>query len=301
MRYAAILAALAAASAQAQHHDHAAPAAAATVTAPAAPAGGQRPGGAREWTRFPTLQPAMMRGGERNAAVLRPVGLSANSVQVFAADGPPERRKVDYPVAADGARIEAAAPKIGNYHWVVAREETADVVRVASTAWYFGNPGESPAALLAESRHELEIVPAPLPREHGAYRESEKWRFLVRANGAPLPGQPLTLETEFGSRSAFVTDADGYATVLFPRDFRTRAEREADGGHAPRRAKFVLATEREGLGRRYATAFNYTYGADGDRNRSLGWGVFFGVVGMAAATPLLRRRALKAAEGNQHA
>lgn len=286
------LAALALEPAFAQHERHGA------APAPqAAKPAGERPGG-REWTRLPTLQPATVRGAERGAAALRPAGIDVGRVQVFAADGPPERRAVEYPVGEGVARIEAAAPRVGNYHWVVAREETEGQVRVASTAWYFSNPGASPAELLKQSRHELEIIPAPLPREHGSYRESEKWRFLVRADGAPLPRQALTLETEFGSRSTFLTDADGIATVLFPRDFRpTVSARESEGGHGPRRAKFVLATEWHGPDRRYVTAFNYVYGQDGDRDRSLGWGVFFGVVGMAAAVPLLRRRETNGRKG----
>jgi hypothetical protein len=77
--------------------------------------------------------------------------------------------------------------------------------------------------------------------------------------------------------------------VLFPRDFKPAVGRQADG-HGPRRAKFVLATEKLADGRRYLTAFNYAYGQDGDRNKSLGWGAAFGLVGMLAATPLLRRR-----------
>lgn len=267
---------------------------------PQAKATGEPPGG-REWTRFPLLEPAMARGAERGSAVLRSTGITAESVRVFAADGPAERRVVDYPVGETGARIEAAAPKVGNYHWVIAREESAGLVRVASTVWYFSNPGDSPAALLKERRHELEIIPEPLPREHGAYRESEKWRFLVRHEGVPQAGHKVTLETEFGTRMSFVTDTAGYATILFPRDFRPAKEGREAGGHGPRRAKFVLATEKEEPGRRYVTAFNYTYGQDADRNRSLGWGAFFGVVGMAAAAPLLRRRAPKSQEEKPNA
>ena len=165
----------------------------------------------------------------------------------------------------------------------------------------FSNPGDSPAALLKERRHELEIIPEPLPREHGSYRESEKWRFLVRHEGVPQAGQKVTLETEFGSRASFLTDAAGYATVLFPRDFRPAKDGREAGGHGPRRAKFVLATEKDGLGRHYVTAFNYTYGQDADRNRSVGWGAFFGALGMAAATPLLRRRAQKSQEKTPNA
>ena len=291
LRFAA-LAALGTGPALGQHEHHGG--------ASAQPAKAAERPAAREWTRFPTLQPATARG-DRGAVVLRPVGIEAKSVRVFAADGPAERRAVEYPVGEGGARIEAAAPKVGNYHWVVAREEGGGVVRVASTAAYFSNPGKSPVALLKESRHELEIVPVPLPREHGSYRESEKWRFQVRANGAPLPRQALTLETEFGSKSSFVTDAEGVATVLFPRDFRPAFGREAEGGHGPRRAKFVLATEWDGPDRHYVTAFNYVYGQDGDRDRSLGWGAFFGVVGMAAAVPLLRRRETNGRKGGADA
>ncbi len=93
-----------------------------------------------------------------------------------------------------------------------------------------------------KARHELEIVPDPLPREHGRYRESEKWRFLVRFNGQPLPGQPVTLETEFGTRTSFTTDAAGFATVLFPRDFKPAGKVEDHG----RTLREIRAHHREG-------------------------------------------------------
>jgi hypothetical protein len=255
---------------------------------------------AQEWTRYPLLLAAMVRGGDRSSAALRTAGIEAHEVQVFAADGPAERRRVSYPVKASLATIEAAATKVGNYHWVIAREETESEVRVASTAWYFSNPGSAPRALLKQTRHELEIVPQPLPREHGSYRESEKWRFLVRWQGQPLAGQSVTLETESGSRSRYVTDAGGMATVLFPRDVRPAAE--AGRGHGgPQRAKFVLAAEREGNGKRYLTAFNYTYSPDPDRDRSLTWGVAFALAGMVGALPLLRRRSASTNSGGNHA
>ena len=168
------------------------------------------------------LLPTTNRGGDRASAVLKPRGIEAATVTVYAPGGPEARLRVDYPVGPEGARIESAAPQAGNYHWVVARQEIPGAVpevRVASTAWYFSNPGPAPTELLRRSRHELEIIPDPLPREHGNYRESEKWRFLVRWQGRPLAGQPLTLETEFGSRTTAQTDDQGYATVLFPRDF----------------------------------------------------------------------------------
>jgi len=285
------------AHAQSHDHDHGpAQAAAAAGTAPAAAPATRRPGAAREWTRQPLLLAGRGARGERATALLRPQGIAAATVTVFAAEGPQDRLEVTYPVTADGAKIEAATSKAGNYHWVTAREESDGEIRMASTAWYFGNPGPSPKDLLQRPRHELEIVPAPLPREHASYRESEKWRFLVRWNGQALAGQTIQLETEFGSRSSFLTDAAGFATVLFPRDFKP-AEAPTGGEHGPRRAAFVLSTTREGEDRRYLTAFNHHYSQDGDRNKSLGWGAAFGLVGMIAATPLLRRRKTG---GNNH-
>jgi hypothetical protein len=62
----------------------------------------------------------------------------------------------------------------------------------------------------------------------------------------------------------------------------------------------VLSTEKSLGDKRYLTAFNHQYGQDPERNRSLAWGAAFGVLGMVAATPLLRRR--KTSEGgNDHA
>lgn len=282
----ALAAAWLATAAFAQHEHHA---------APGRPAASARPGTERIWTPQPLLLPGRAARGERASATLIPQGIAAAQVTVFAAAGPAERLRVDYPVDTAGAKIAAVTPKTGNYHWVVAREEHPDEVRVASTAWYFGNPGDSPKDLLKVPKHELEIVPAPLPREHGNYRESEKWSFLVRFNGQPLAAQAVKLETEFGSRSVFLTDAAGHATVLFPRDFRPQEGKAED--HGRRRAKFVLSAEKEVDGRKYLTAFNYAYAQDADRDRSLGWGAGFGLVGMLAATPLLKRR--KAQPGGQ--
>ncbi|GEM_PF-562041 len=283
-----------------EHRQHGeAPPAASPVASAAAPGRAQ----GREWTRYPILAPTMARGAERMAAVLRPVGIDAVEIQVFAAAGPADKRRQTVPVGPEGARIEPAGPKLGNYHWVVARSEAAGEVRVASTVWYFSNPGAAPTALLKEAKHELEVVPDPLPREHSAYRESEKWNFIVRFNGVPVPNQLVTMETEFGSRSSFQTNAEGRALVLFPRDFKPATPAQAaPGGHemGPRRARFVLAAEREEGGIRYLTAFNTTYSPDADRNRSLAWGAAFGLLGMVAATPLLRRRPAKSGTGESN-
>lgn len=252
----------------------------------AGPAADSRPA----WTHYPLLQ----MGGARGAATVRPSGIAAGEVEIIGpSDLAPTLRQ---PLAAGAARLEPATPGSGNYHWLQARSESSDTVAVASSVWYVSNPGPAPTALLARVKSELEIVPLPLPREHSSYRESEKWRFLVRFWGKPLAGQALVLETEHGSRSRFVTDAGGEATVLFPRDFPATA----DGADAPRRAAFVLAAEKTAGDRHYLTAFNATYSPDADRHRSLAWGAAFGLLGMVAATPLLRRRPARQAAPGDH-
>ncbi len=287
-------------TAQAQHeHGHGAGASRggdASAAAPANEAGpAARPAGRREWTRYPLLLPAMGGEGDRGAARLRLVGIEAASVAVYPPNGAAEGRHATAAVSEGVAAISPPDPKAGNYHWLIARSEQTQgdgtEVRVASSAWFFANPGSAPTAMLKQSRHELEIIPDPLPREHGAYRESEKWNFLVRFEGRPLSAQLLTLETEFGTRTTFLTDSRGMATVLFPRDFKPAPAGAGEGRHGgARRARFVLGTEYARENKRYVTAFNLTYAADPDRERSVPLGVAFGALGMVAAVPLLRRR-----------
>lgn len=259
-------------------HDHGA--ARAEDAAASAPARGQ------DWTRYPLIVPQMRRGADRMAGSLGLKNIEAAQVTLYA---PVRQISMDFPVTEQGARIEAVDPKVGNFHWVTARQDKEGTVIVASTVHAFNNPGPAPTAMFLERKNALEIIPQPLPREHSSYRESEKWRFLVRFNGQPLANGKLKLETEFGSRSTFLTSQDGLATVLFPRDIKPAAE-NAPGGHGPRRAKFVLAVEHDDLGKHYLTAFNYGYGADPDRSRSLAAGAGFGVLGMLLAAPLWRRK-----------
>lgn len=272
-------------------HDHAPAQAAVPAGNPAASAAGQGKWQGREWTQYPLLTPMMGRGGDRAVAKLAVKNLQPAELEVFAAEGPADRLRRQVPVTPEGTRIEAVSPKIGNYHWVSAREEAEGKVTVASTAYPFGNPGTAPTALLLKQKYELEIIPQPLPREHGSYRESDKWQFLLRFNGQPLANKELKLETEFGTKTAFTSDAKGMVTVLFPLDFKPADPAKGHDQHmGPRKGKFVLAAEHDEGGKHYLTAFNYAYAPDAATGKNLMAGAGFGVFGMLLAVPLLRRK-----------
>ncbi|MBZ0104803.1 MAG: hypothetical protein K8H84_04145 [Sulfuricella denitrificans] len=258
---------------------------------------------ARDWTQYPLIAPVMRRGErDRMSTGLMEKNIETDFFEVFSPDSSvaDARRKV--PVEAEGTVIKAL-PKVGNYYWVSARQEGNGQVTVASTPYYFGEPGPAPTRLLLEQKYELEIIPQPLPREHGAWRESEKWRFMLRFNGQPLANKALRMETEFGSKTSFTSDEKGMVTVLFPRDFKPVDKKAEQGGHShgPRRAKFVLAAEHDDGGKHYLTAFNHTYSADAERGKNLLAGVGFGVFGMLLASPLLRRRKTDNANGAREA
>lgn len=273
--------------------------------APAAPAqvrGGMR-GMGREWTQYPTLAPVMREGPrERGSVVLKAQNVAAATLDVFAPNAAVAEARRQLPVDPEGTRVNML-PRIGNFYWVSARAEQDGKVTVASTLTYFSEPGPAPTRLLDTPKHELEIVPQPHPREHSSYRESEKWEFAVRFDGRPLANAAVKMETEFGTRTVFHSNADGIATVLFPRDIKPAPPPPEGGQHTrgPRRARFVLAAETENGGKKYLTAYNDTYALDPDRTRSLGWGAAFGLIGMAAAAPLLRRRGSAAPQGDTHA
>ncbi len=245
----------------------------------------------RSWTAYPLINRAMAKGmDERGSTVL----LATKNFQPgrLTAYAPSGAAPYDLSPTLAGAQLDPL-PKVGNYYWVTAREEQGDRVTVASTAYYFSNPGPAPTKTLLATKHELEIVPQPLPREHNGYRENEEWKFLLRYNGQPLPNQVVRLQTQNGSQASFTSDAEGIARVRFPADFAQGEEpKEGGGAHAqgPRRASFVLEAEHADNGKQYVTAFNYTYGPDAYATRSLGWGAGFALLGMALAAPLLRSR-----------
>ena len=251
-----------------------------------------RAGKSTAWTAFPTLKIKM--GGEsreRGVAIVVPQGIVVNSIDVYSNNPKDARGHRQLPLEMAGAKLDK--PESGGYHWLAAREEQDEQVRVASAIQFFSDSGAiNPTAMFMQQKHELEIIPQPYPREHSRYRANEAWKFLVRFNSKPLANQRVFMETGNGSKAELASDALGMITVRIPDDFKLEAEKKAGGehDHGRRASDFVLATEHAEGGKRYLTAFNAGYGTDAFYQRNLAMGLGFTLLGMIAATPLLRQR-----------
>ncbi|WP_303785669.1 hypothetical protein [Azovibrio restrictus] len=233
------------------------------------------------WTDLPLIQVQADRQ-ERSRARLRLSGLNADEIRVY----PPEGPVRTLPLQEGGAELTAGP--LGNYHWLQAREESPEQVRIASSVRYFGNPGPAPTAMLEQPKSELEIVPQPLPREHWQYRSGQEWDFLIRFQGQPLANATLHFMSRNGSHAAFLSDGAGRVRLPFPDDWP--AEAKAGDGHRHPMTPFVLRVEHEAAGRRYQTSFNLAYSLDPMSGRDLAAGAGFLALGGVLALPLLRRR-----------
>ncbi|MGE5546224.1 MAG: hypothetical protein ACM33T_04975 [Solirubrobacterales bacterium] len=260
----ALAALLTAAPALGQEHDHgAAPQSAATG-----------------WTSLPLVQ-ATLKG--RGGAEL----VTANSAAREIAIVPPKGTAVTLAVADGKATFK---PQIGNYHLVSAVDSCDTHVATASTAVYFSNPGPAPTEILRQPAAGLSVVPERLPREHGAFRAGETWRFLVSMDGKPLSGATVRVETGNGSKAQLLSDAAGLVNVTFPDDFPPRDRRPPETHGRPTQAPFVVAAVMQSGELQHIGAFNYAYRPGADDGMSLWAGAGFAFVGMVIAAPLVRRR-----------
>lgn len=248
--------------------------------------GGQSPS---TWTTLPMLT-IKMRGEERGNVSIVPQNIVADRIDAYSnAATSPSR-----PLPLDMAGAQLDKPASGGFHWLTAREEQGNQVRVASTVYYFSHPGKNPTTMFLKPKNELELIPQPFPREHSRYRANEDWQFLVRFNNQPLPQHAVQLLTQNGTTTTFTSDEKGVVTVHFPNDFK--AENIADAGqhnHGRRSSSFVLASEQHQGDKSYLTSFNSQYGADAFDQRDLAMGLGFVVLGMLGAIPLLRQRSKK--------
>lgn len=245
----------------------------------------QRPQTERFWTALPVIVAGGARA-ERGTASLAGRNIGSAELLVY------NPNAVDKPVPVNLTEgrwlVAPATPDKGGHHWLLARENRGDQIITASTAWTFPAKGDAPTRLLRTSKGGLEIVPDHLP-EHGGMREGEDWEFHVRFDGRPLPAALLRLETESGTQSRAIGNADGVVRITFPRDIDPAAIDPKQGATRTRKA-FVLAAEYQQAAIKHQTAFNYFYYPDLMRERSVSAGVGFLALGMLLALPLLRRK-----------
>ncbi|MBR9970945.1 hypothetical protein [Magnetospirillum sulfuroxidans] len=257
--------AVATASPALAQHDHASPSAQAA---------------AQGWTATPivTARPA-----GRLEAVATPLNMTADAVRVVPPQGPTRSLSLN-----DGkARI---TPEIGNYHLVLASSDHDGSFITAATAIYFSNPGPGPGDLLAAARPGLLLLPERLPREHSSYRSGESVRFRLMADGQPLPGAVVNLETANGTHQRLYSDLDGWVLVTFPADFPPIDQRPPQVHGRPNGSAFALSARLGSGAIPRLASFAYTYGPDQLDGTSPWAGFALAVLGMVLAAPLVIRR-----------
>lgn len=162
-------------------------------------------------------------------------------------------------------------PKVDNYHAVVAERESGGVRRAAIRYEYLrGKPSpDSPSRLAAAYKTDLEIEPAPIPREHHRYMANKEWEFILRFQGKVLDGVPVVLETSHGSRVDVVTNEAGVARFTIPDDF-TAVKAGRNNNPA---AEFTVFSKYETGGMAYETVLSAPYFVDPGHweSRALGW------------------------------
>ena len=247
----------------------------------------------RAWSSQPLLVKPAGRGSRSHKA-FKPVNLSVEQMWVYPSTEPEEGDVFwEVPVEDGKAKITTRSGNQGGYHWVIANEENKNSVRIASTVTYFSNPGPAPRDMLKQDKAELEIQPVRLPREHQQYRSNEAWPFQLLYQGEPMANTAVTFESRNGSESAYTTDETGRFEVTFPDDFPTdesQAKENAGHRHGPRKSAFVLSANLQRDSRNITSAFNYHYTPDAYADKSLSLGIGVAILGMFAASPLLRHR-----------
>lgn len=244
------------------------------------------------WTSYPMLRVRMSRErSEKAVPAMEPKNISVRSVDAYSNDLTDAHGHRQLPLGFTSANLDKS--ETGGFHWITAREDQPDFVKVANTVYYFSDRGgKNPTAMFMQQKAELEIIPQPFPREHSRYRANEDWKFLVRFKGLSLSGQKLQLNTSNGTKLELLSDALGIVSLHVPDDFAADKEKPDSGehNHGRRGADFVLASEFEAEGKHYLSSFNSSYGPDAYDQRSVALGLGFTFLGMLGAMPLLRQR-----------
>lgn len=194
------------------------------------------------------------------------------------------RRSIDI---TDGGVVRVGGTGVDNYHLLYAKKSDKNRVEVALRYLYqHGKPsGESPSALVNHLKAALDIVPAPLTREHQRYQSGKPFSFMVRFDEQYLSDKAVKLITSNGSEFEGRTDEKGYITLQLPEDF---AEVQA-GRSNNRPAEFVLSVAHEAQGVQFRTTLSAPYYVNPSHWRSTGGGLAAMFAGMLTGFVVLRR------------
>lgn len=167
-----------------------------------------------------------------------------------------------------------------NYHAVVAEKTSGDLKQAVIRYQYQrGKPsGHSTTELMAANKTAFEIVPHPVPREHRHYQSGEKWSFLLRFQGKPVPDVPVSLKTEYGNVASGSSDEYGRVVLRIPDDFPDLQAGERD----ERTAAFNVTAEYATGGTTYRTRLNGEYHVNPSHWKSLLLGIVVAGFGMVA-------------------
>lgn len=170
---------------------------------------------------------------------------------------------------------------LGGYAALVVHQRSD--TQVSSAIRYLSLHGRpvkiSPTKLTAFPKAVLEIVPAPLHREHDRYTASKSYRFLITFQGEPLPHTPLLMETKNHTSQTYTSDDKGVLTVTLPNDFKNIKPGRSEN----KPSEFLLTTDVNDSNLHYQTTLSMPYYANPNdywQSQQLGAvAVFFGFIG----------------------
>lgn len=190
----------------------------------------------------------------------------------------------------DSATIQLKPTGKNSYHALFA-QQYSEGLEVSAIRYIYlnGRPVDaSPQELLNETTSRLQIIPAPLPREHWKYESRNSYFFKILFDGNPLASHPILASTSFGSSQIMHTNEDGIVTLTIPEDFpKIIVQRNATPP-----GELRLFTSIEADGTRHETSLSAPYSVSPQNWKSASLGFLF--IGFGALTGLLLIRKLPA-------
>lgn len=207
----------------------------------------------------------------------------------------PTRVRRPLPVDAEIGLVSVSGTGLDNYHLLYASKQTAAGEEVALRYLYqHGKPsGVSPSSLVNYNKAALEIIPAPLTREHQRYLSQQSFHFIVRFHDKPLVEHAVYLTSSNGSTIEGKSDTHGRISFELPDDFTD----VQPGRSANRPSEFVLSTAHRAEGKQYTTTFSAPYYVNPSHWRSTAGGLMAMFAGMVTGLVVLRRSRTSSVQG----